>query len=309
MSNDAIRRELQRRAQVLADKTSEVAEQWRAFSEAIGNWDLSDSNGFVLPPSPSDPVAIETPERARLSQFDYFGEFINPPIRTSNWHNNLQNVVGYSDNSIEVVTRPTPNGSEKVQQSIKLTGTRSYQVEQTVTLLEPFSWSQGKHIGGKLGMGLSTFEQVSGLSSSRGGMTSRFGFRNLGWPGRTPETTDTGLATIYAYHQKRPERWGEDFILGPLTIGIPTRMKMEVGLNSAFNLSDGWLKGWYEGDLVVDERNIVWQSESSVARKGVNDLGLWFLWFTLFHGGNDEQWSPEHLNRFRFENINHGVKI
>ena len=288
MNHEQIRLLTQKELQRGANMISEGAEISRKASENLALLRCDDSGSMTVP---IDKIQVA---REKIN-FDNLGRFYDPVMPKEWWSSfDTDLVTGFNDGSFEVTAKPTISGSTKAQQSVLLTGSRRYQVSQTVTLLKPFSWSQGEHIGGKLGMGLTTYEVVTGGSQSKGGMSCRFGFRE-------------GLATLYTYHQKRNRQYGEDFILGALMVDVPVTLKMEVVLNSAFDKDDGSLRGWINGRLVVEQYNMLWQSESSIVRKGIRDLGIWFLRFSLFHGGDNSKWSPAHDNIFRFENINHGI--
>lgn len=281
MTQDELRIYAQKLLQESATLSRQSADKQFEASEILGQLEVIGS-----------PAA----DKRVLVPSEFVSELYDPPM-SKWWGTRMGNVSAYSDGTFEVITRPTDTGSEHVIQNAFIKDTpREYEVEQTVTLLEPFSWSKGKHIGGKLGMGLASYEQVSGGIESRGGWSVRFGFRD-------------GRVILYVYHQNRPTKWGQDYDLGVLEVGVPVTVKMRVRVNSTFAQSDGVLKGWYNGELVVHKGDMLYQSASSVPREGKYDLTNAFVVFSLFHGGNTEEWSPSFPSLFRFQNVRHGLSL
>jgi len=234
VSYDEIRQQGQKLLQESAELSRQSADKQAAASEIfaqLAGCTQDKTEPTIHPPEQSD-ARTEIP-------FEHLGDFYQPKMPELWWANQetLSDVTGYNDGSFDALVKPQANPpSTRIQQNNLLTGTRSYRVEQTVTLLDPFSWSDGSQASGKLGMGLATYEVVVGGSLSKGGGSCRFSFH-----GKKGERT--GKVALYSYDQKRNQKYGRVTELGPLTVGVPTTMKMEVGLNSGFNSDDGWLKG------------------------------------------------------------------
>jgi len=97
----------------------------------------------------------------------------------------------------------------------------------------------------------------------------------------------TGRIVIYSYAADRSDEYGEDIRYGDVNVPIGEwfTVVMEVTANSSPQVSDGTVRGWIDGELVLNRQNIGWQLSGDTP---VVD----YLYYSGFYGGESGDWSP-----------------
>lgn len=184
---------------------------------------------------------------------------------------------------------PSHRGTERVISGSKLANHRTYRLTQSFFFEPGFDWG-GRHEGGKLGYGFGGGTAPTGGTVDPAGFTSR-----LKWRG---DNDGTGRIVIYSYAADRPGVFGEDFRYGDVKIPVGEwfTVVMEVTANSATNVSDGSMRGWINGELVLEEYNVGWQQAGGTP---IVDS----VYYSSFYGGNDTSWSPDHTTYVKVRDV------
>ena len=143
--------------------------------------------------------------------------------------------------------------------------------------------------GGKLAFGLGNGSLPSGGRVKPDGFTARFYWKT--------NRDGTAQLVVYSYQADRGKTFGLGHELGDFKArpGEWITMTMEVTANSAANRSDGRLRGWVNGTLVLDKNGIAWQTA------GEPNVG--YLIYSNFFGGGDPSWSPSRAVSARFKDV------
>lgn len=148
--------------------------------------------------------------------------------------------------------------------------------------------------GGKL-PGLSGGKNCSGGDSCDGtnGFSARFMWRN------------EGQIVLYLYHMDKPAKWGEDH---PLKYEDGSNVVFERGtwhhigervkINSSGDAYDGEVQAWVDGKEVLSLNGLRFTSNGDKVDK---------LYFSTFHGGNDQTWVPTETCYIWFDDIKIGT--
>ncbi len=169
-----------------------------------------------------------------------------------------------------------------------LTPQNEYYVSYWLRFSNDFSWGSTNH-GGKL-PGLSGGDKCSGGETCDGtnGFSARFMWRT------------NGKAVLYLYYMDKPGTYGEDFALKGKTgndiyfpkgewVNITERVKINTGTNK-----DGEVQVWYNGEEALNINNLQFVSNGDLVDA---------LYFSTFHGGNDETWFPQNDCYIWFDDI------
>ena len=187
--------------------------------------------------------------------------------------------------------QPAHNGSPRVLMATNLPKHRAYRVKTSI-LLEP-GWEWGGEVsqGGKLGFGLGGGSVPSGGTIDPSGFTAR-----LSWRGAR-DGSGTAKLGIYSYAADRPKRYGEDNLFAiDARIGEWMDVIYEINLNSSTSVSDGSMRAWVDGKLVLDRQNVGWQLDGDTP---VIDT----MYFSSFYGGSTSDWSPSQTTYAKFREI------
>lgn len=173
---------------------------------------------------------------------------------------------------------PSSIGTDRVVVGARLPEQRVYRLTQSFYFEPGFDWG-GSHEGGKLGFGF------AGGTKPTGGTIDPYGFSSrLMWRGNGD---GTGRIVVYSYAADRSDQYGEDIRYGDANVPIGEwfTVIMEVRVNSSPHVSDGTIRGWIDGELVLEQQNIGWQLAGDTP---VID----YLYYSGFYGGNSTAWSP-----------------
>jgi len=185
---------------------------------------------------------------------------------------------------------PASNGSARVLMGRELDPFRTYRLVQSIYFEPDFDWGGEKNQGGKMGFGFGGGTTPSGGDLDTAGFTAR-----LMWKGNRD---GTATARIYSYAADRSSKYGEDITLEgfDLPIGEWFTLTTEITANSATNRSDGSVRVWANGQLVVQQESIGWQTSGGAPK--VEDL-----FYAGFYGGNDPTWAPDRTTYMRVADV------
>lgn len=148
--------------------------------------------------------------------------------------------------------------------------------------------------GGKL-PGLSGGDNCSGDDNCDGtnGFSARFMWRN------------DGQIVLYLYHMDKPAKWGEDYPLkyedGSNVVferGTWHKIEERVKINSSGDAYDGEVQAWVDGKEVLSLKGLRFTNNGDKVDK---------LYFSTFHGGNEETWAPTETCHIWFDDIRIGT--
>lgn len=205
---------------------------------------------------------------------------------------NLSNVIDETgDTYIRIKLSPTSSGSTHVISAADLPSARTYLVSQSIMFETGFDWG-GTSESGKFGFGLGGGSTPSGGSTRTDGFTLRYIWRGNG----------DGSARLAAYSYASDRMgfypFGEDYPIGgfPITPGEWFTASMEITVNSDINASDGAIKVWVNGELLLDKTDIQWWASGETP-----DISRLFL--SNFHGGNSAAWAPAYDTFIRVKDV------
>lgn len=184
---------------------------------------------------------------------------------------------------------PTSKGTARVITGADVPEATTYRLVQSVKFEEGFDWG-GDHEGGKLGFGLSGGTSPSGKTVDTAGFSARFMWRG--------NRDGTAYIVVYSYAADRPGASGEDFPLAGFLapIGEWFDLTMEIQMNSSTGASDGRMRAWANGELLLDEGGVAWQTSGGTP---VIDN----LYFSSFYGGATSEWSPGRTTYAQFKDV------
>jgi len=148
--------------------------------------------------------------------------------------------------------------------------------------------------GGKL-PGLSGGKNCSGGDNCDGtnGFSARFMWRN------------DGQIVLYLYHMDKPAKWGEDHPLkyedGSNVVferGTWHHIEERVKTNSSGDAYDGEVQAWVDGKEVLSLNGLRFTNNGDKVDK---------LYFSTFHGGNDQTWVPTETCHIWYDDIKIGT--
>jgi len=148
--------------------------------------------------------------------------------------------------------------------------------------------------GGKL-PGLSGGSNCSGGDSCDGtnGFSARFMWRK------------EGNIVLYLYHMDKPSKWGEDYQLkypdGSDVVferGKWYKIEERVKINSSGDAHDGEVQAWVDGKEVLSINGLRFTTNGDNVDK---------LYFSTFHGGNDQTWVPTETCHIWYDDIRIGT--
>lgn len=173
---------------------------------------------------------------------------------------------------------PSPVGTDRAVVGSRLSEHRTYRLTQSFYFEPGWDWG-GRFEGGKLGFGFGGGTAPMGGTIDPNGFSSRLMWRGNG--------DGTGRMVIYSYSADRPGKYGEDIRYGDLDVPIGEwfTVVMEVTANSSTAVSDGSMRGWIDGQLVLERDNVGWQLAGDTPMVDA-------LFYSTFYGGNSTEWSP-----------------
>ena len=184
--------------------------------------------------------------------------------------------------------QPAHNGSPRVLMASNLAKQQTYRLMTSVFLEPGWEWG-GVQQSGKLAFGLGGGTVPSGGIIDPSGFTAR-----LMWLGARDGTAKLG---IYSYTADRQQQYGDyDLFDVDARIGEWMQVIYEINLNSSTTVSDGSMRAWVDGKLVLDRQNVGWQLAGD---KPVIDS----LLFSSFYGGATRDWSPSQTTYAKFRDI------
>ena len=201
--------------------------------------------------------------------------------------------TGLDGNRAYLRQRLIPNsiGSPRVLAGRNLDSARTYRLTQSLYFEPDFDWG-GTIEGGKVGFGLGGGTAPSGGQLQTDGFTLRFMWRG------NRDGTARIIAYSYAADRSQNLPYGDSLNLQgfEIPVGEWFDITMEVKTNSTTHASDGTLRAWVNGELLLQKENILWQSSGSqpVVQK---------LSYATFYGGNDVSWAPAETTYIRFADV------
>ncbi|MGK7934937.1 MAG: polysaccharide lyase [Xenococcaceae cyanobacterium] len=163
----------------------------------------------------------------------------------------------------------------------KLPAEKEYYLSYQVKFSDDFDFDGSKKSGGKL-PGLAG---AGGYCSGGQTCTGDNGFSSRYMWGKN------GRAKLYLYHMDKPTKWGENFWFQGsdgndkyFQQGQWHNLVQRVRINDG-NQANGEIDVWMDGEQVlsIDELRFV-----------TNNQGIDALLFSTFHGGNTDEWLPDH---------------
>lgn len=102
----------------------------------------------------------------------------------------------------------------------------------------------------------------------------------------------------YFYHTNQPSNTGDYVLTGvPVPEGRWVPMGIDVLLNSAYNSSDGQLRIWIDGDLVVNETDVSFISQRAAGGPATPEVQV--VTVSLWYGGGvTDNWTPNQEQTF-----------
>lgn len=176
---------------------------------------------------------------------------------------------------------PTSKGSHHDQAAAKIeSGHSVYRVRQSVKFADDFE----AVLGGKFGFGLigGDDDTVSGGDVNEAG----FSVAHMWRPSKQKGMIDL---VAYTYQTNRSFNnggtYGDDNVIGSVSLGDWHDMETVVGLNSKASAKDGFLELWLGGKLMDRLDGVQWQG------KGTPGENMRFE-YKAFFGGSGEQFAP-----------------
>lgn len=186
---------------------------------------------------------------------------------------------------------PSDQGSERVIATIRAEARTTYELRQSIFFEEGFDWGASSE-SGKFGFGLGGGSAPTGGKTDKDGFTVRLAWHGLG--------DGSAYANLYIYSADRNQNlpYG-DLIKIPnfiIPIGEWFDVAMRVTVNSELNIADGSVSVWINDQLLLERKNIHWQTEGE--KPSIDSLT-----YSTFHGGNTTSWSPDQTVFAQFSNI------
>lgn len=226
-------------------------------------------------------------------------------FNTGSWDNGLKDrtmidssysVSGRKSLRVEYTKGGVGPSETGAQVELKFTPSNEAYMSYWMRFSDNFSFGTTSK-GGKL-PGLSGGANCSGGDNCDG--TNGFSARFM-WRGE-------GQIVLYLYHMDKPDKYGEDHPLkyadGSNVIferGTWHHIEERVKINSAGNLYDGEVQAWVDGKEVLSLKGLRFTNNGDKVDK---------LYFSTFHGGNDETWVPTETCHIWYDDIrigsNHG---
>jgi len=171
------------------------------------------------------------------------------------------------------------DGSPHVSMAADLAPRRTYRVSQLVKFESEFDWGGEHNQTGKIGFG------IAGGAATSGGIIDPAGF-SARWIWRGDGDGGAHLA-LYSYAADRSGQYGKDIKMpgGEINVGEWIGLVFEVRTNSSVSSKDGELRAWMNGEKLVMQTGIAWQTAGEEPKVDA-------LTYASFYGGNDESWSP-----------------
>ena len=194
--------------------------------------------------------------------------------------------------ALRLTLQPRSGGSNHFTSGITLDDpVERITVTQILDFDENFSWGSSAKAG-KIGFGVGGGSTPTGGRGETDGWTAR-----LMW--REARDRSRMQLAFYLYHAGRPGKWGEDEPFNfELVAGQPIVVTYTVQVNSGPGRSDGWIKGWINGELVAERDGIMWTRTGSVADTRVSKIIG-----STFHGGNTSAWSPRRASSVEISGV------
>lgn len=216
----------------------------------------------------------------------------------ANWDNGLEergfvtnSESASGDNSLAIEYPKDAFGSEEtgVQVELDLLPSDEYYSSYKIKFSEDFSWGSEKK-GGKL-PGLTGGDRCGDDFKCDGtdGFGARFMWRNEGEP------------EVYLYSaDMENEQYGDDipFMLNGEQVQFETdkwyTITEHVKINSSPTADDGVVEVWLDGEQVIDLDDITFVTDDQLIDT---------FYFSTFHGGHDETWSPTNDSTAYFDDL------
>lgn len=180
---------------------------------------------------------------------------------------------------------PWERGTERVVMGADLPKYTTYRITEKVFFEPGWEWGGDTYEGGKLAFGFGGGATPSGGIIDPAGFTARIMWRGNYLGGG--EYDGTGRFVVYSYAADRPERVGEDIFFDNyiVPIGEWIQITYEVKANSSINKSDGHVRTWVNGELMLDNKNMGWQLAG-------DKPGIDTFYYSSFYGGSNPGWAP-----------------
>ena len=254
----------------------------------------SSSTTIIVGNRPGDASCLRLPADASglgsISRADWSDWLADVRFTVGTEHLELTGEVG-GRRSLRQRFLPSGEGSPRVVVGAELPEAGVYRLVQSMYLEPGWDWGGDAHYQtGKFGFGFSGGTSPTGGTLDTGGFSAR-----VIWRGNND---GTARMAIYSYAADRPGQYGEDVYFGEFE--APTGewfdLAMEIQVNSSINAADGRMRGWINGQLLLDRDGVAWQT--SGAKPSIDNL-----YYTAFYGGNSAEWSPDRTTHAQFRDV------
>ena len=153
---------------------------------------------------------------------------------------------------------------------------------QRVRFPDGFDFAPKSDATGKTGFGIRSLVNASGGLANSQGFSSRSTWRRQ---------NNVVRWAMYVY-ENNTAGFGDDYISSvEIETGVWIEVAQEVVMNSSYGASDGTVKMWIDGELVISEGGIRWigqQPSGAPSQPHIEGLS-----FNSHHGGSgNSEWAP-----------------
>lgn len=211
-----------------------------------------------------------------------------PGYRSASNKQNLSVVLEDGEAVLRHKYTPSSAVAEKAVFRYDIPHQRSYRIKYSVYFEPGFEWGSTSKQGGKLAFGLGGGSRPSGGEVKEDGFTARVMWRGNYLGGGKYD--GTGRLVMYTYNADRnlsQSTVGLDTQFGDYNVPIGQWIDVvfEITMNSDISKSDGSMRGWINGNLLVNKSKIKWWSEGDKPRIDT-------LYYSSFYGGGSNEWAP-----------------
>ncbi len=221
-----------------------------------------------------------------------------PGLRASRKREHLSVVMENGQGVLRHRYTPSSTGSERVVFQYNIPHQRSYRMKYSVYFEPGFKWGS-QYQGGKLAFGFGGGAAPSGGQVNSAGFTARVMWRGNYLGGGKYD--GTGRFVMYTYNADRDlskSTVGLDTQFGNYSIPIGQWIDVvfEVTMNSATSKSDGSMRGWVNGNLLVNKGNMKWWASGDQPRIDT-------LYYSSFYGGSNAGWAPPNTTYIKVRDV------
>ncbi len=254
--------------------------------------DILDRSRITVGSSPGDAQCLKLPAEKRrfgsITKADWSSWIADVRFADGTRHLELPGEID-GHRTLRQQFVPASNGTDRVITGADIPKAVTYRMVQSILFERGWDWG-GKHEGGKIGFGL------SGGTSPTGNVVDTAGFSaRLMWQGNKDGSARMGM---YTYNADRPKARGAYFLFEDFVapVGGWFEIAFEIQLNSSIRTSDGRMRAWVDGKLVLDHEDIGWQTSGDIPM--VDNL-----YYASFFGGGTNEWSPQNTTYAQIRDV------